>query len=284
MILIYLLIMNNINRVDSLVKQKGNSICVNPKNKFCINDKYVQSLIKAFGLSPNEVNDIKDLMKKVGCDSPSCIITKPNSNNMSRLLRVSIKPEGDVEGNTWVDSSQIERVLNSWRIYINPKTNKFYPMGYATIDFMTCSNSFNNRIRTLSLTQLIKKHNTAAAIINTDNCNGNGIHWFPIFIDLRNDVISLEYYNSVKKEMPKQICAYFESLKKNYIEKGGKRKVRICTMLSDDHQNQNSECGIYSLFYIYSRLEGISGEDLVSHALPDDKVHEIRKVIFYSTK
>ena len=56
-------------------------------------------------------------MKKVGCDSPSCIITKPTSNNMSRLLRVSIKPEGDVEGNTWVDSSQIERILNSWRIY-----------------------------------------------------------------------------------------------------------------------------------------------------------------------
>lgn len=275
--------MNNINRVNKLVEKKGSSICVNPENKFCIKDKYTKSLIKAFGVNPNEVNNIDELMTRVACDSPSCLITKPNSSNVSRLLRVSIKPEGDVEGNTWVDSSQIVRVLNSWRIYINPKINNFYPMGFATLDFMTCSNSFNNRVKNLTLTKLIKKkYLTAAAIINTDNCNGGGEHWFPIFIDLRKDVISLEYYNSVKKKMPNQICEYFNNLRNSYIQSGGTRKVKICSMLSDEHQNKNSECGIYSLFYIYSRLEGISGEEIVSYSLPDDHVHKLRKVLFYN--
>ena len=274
--------MNNINRVNKLVEKKGSSICVNPANNFCIKDKYAKSLIKAFGLPPNAVNNIDELMKKVGCDSPSCLITKPNSSNVSRLLRVSIKPEGDIEGNTWVDSSQIVRILNSWRIYINPKINNFYPIGFATIDFMSCPNSFNNRVKNLSLNFLIQnKKRTAAVIINTDNCSGKGEHWFPLFIDLRDKVISLEYYNSVKKKMPTQIYDYFNDLKNSYIQRGGKRDVQIYSMLPDEHQNKNSECGIYSLFYIYSRLEGISGQEIVSYSLPDDHVHKLRKVMFY---
>uniref|UniRef100_A0A6C0BCR3 Ubiquitin-like protease family profile domain-containing protein n=1 Tax=viral metagenome TaxID=1070528 RepID=A0A6C0BCR3_9ZZZZ len=274
--------MNNINRVNKLVEKKGSSICVNPENNFCIKDKYAKSLIKAFGLPPNAVNNIDELMKRVGCDSPSCLITKPNSSNVSRLLRVSIKPEGDIEGNTWVNSSQIVRVLNSWKIYINPKINNFYPMGFATIDFMSCPNSFNNRVKNLSLNFLIQnKKRTAAVIINTDNCSGRGEHWFPLFIDLRDKVISLEYYNSVKKKMPKQICDYFDDLKNNYIKSGETRDVQIYSMLPDEHQNKNSECGIYSLFYIYSRLEGISGQEIVSYSLPDDHVHKLRKVMFY---
>jgi hypothetical protein len=274
---------NNTDRIKSLAKSEK-SICTikGTEDSFCIQKRKVGKLIKSI---PNKKNitNIRDLLDETRCESAECLTTKLNlDKNRSRTIRMNMKPQGDINGNTWLDSGQITHILDNFKTQIN---EKFFNMGFGTVDFIkpTCDYKEFNRLKNVTLNGLIKNgYSTAGAVINTDECNGRGIHWFVLFIDLRNeDEIRLEYYNSVNNEMPDNICNFFKKLKSEYEESNTKkRRVKICSMLPHNHQKENSECGVYSLYYIRSRLDGISGDDIIKSELSDDVVHEFRSVIF----
>jgi hypothetical protein len=42
----------------------------------------------------------------------------------------------------------------------------------------------------------------------------------------------------------------------------------------------NSSCGPYSLYYIISRLEGVSSDAFQKNRIPDHKMWEFRKILF----
>ena len=276
--------MNHNSRVKDLVKKNSESICLSPGDGLCVLPKHKNTLLKGLSINRDHrvrIKTIDDVLDEVDCDSPECLHTKSTSSKTSKLLRRIMKPKGSVNGNEWVNSDQIEKILDNWE-YMSEK--KFYSMNYATIDFETCNNPNFEKIKKVTIDWLIKNNKqTSAAIINTDTCDGGGQHWFPIFIDLRKDCILLEYYNSVNKRMPNNICEFFNKLKTNYenLNTGDKkRKIKICSYRPAKHQNENSECGIYSLYYIRSRLDGIPGEDIINTPLSDNLIHEFRKALF----
>jgi len=274
---------NNTDRIKSLAKSEK-SICTikGTEDSFCIQKRKIKKLINSI---PNKKNitTIRDLIDKTGCNSAACLTTELNlDKKWSRTIRMNTKPQGDINGNTWLDSGQITHILDNFKTQTN---EKFFNMGFGTVDFIkpTCDYKEFNKLKNVTLNELIKNgYSTAGAVINTDECNGRGIHWFVVFIDLRNeDEIRLEYYNSVNSEMPVNICEFFKKLRSEYEKSNTKiRPVKICSMLPRNHQKENSECGVYSLYYIRSRLDGISGDDIIKSELSDDVVHEFRSVIF----
>lgn len=50
------------------------------------------------------------------------------------------------------------------------------------------------------------------------------------------------------------------------------------------HQQQNTECGVYSIFFLVRQIEGQLFHDLINHVIPDSEIQLFRDVFFNSRK
>ncbi len=56
--------------------------------------------------------------------------------------------------------------------------------------------------------------------------------------------------------------------------------VKIIKVSELQHQQSKSECGLYSLFYIYTRLNGLSYKYFANVIVPDKVMFEFRQHLF----
>jgi hypothetical protein len=98
-------------------------------------------------------------------------------------------------------------------------------------------------------------------ILNLDKYGQPGSHWVSIFIDVSQNNINryqgygtVEYFDSTSMGPPKNIREYLEHATKR-LKKICKQPIKVL-INNMPHQMKNSECGIYSIFYILSRLNG----------------------------
>ena len=138
------------------------------------------------------------------------------------------------------------------------------------------------------------KYKRFGAIVNTDKHTGSGIHWMSIFIEYfpKENLVSVEFYDSVspkkqnKRFVQKEIKEFFDKIykelrnnvicnkkicKKSNIE----RKINIISA-----QKKNSECGVYSIFFIYARLAKIDFNFIDSNPISDDEMNAFRSILF----
>lgn len=97
-------------------------------------------------------------------------------------------------------------------------------------------------------------------ILNLDRYGQPGSHWVAIFIDVSQNNINryqagtVEFFDSTSEKPPKYIREHLEHVSKRLNKIIG---IPIKILINDmTHQTKNSECGIYSIFYILSRLNG----------------------------
>ena len=86
---------------------------------------------------------------------------------------------------------------------------------------------------------------------------------------------------SVGEKVPEQIMKFVN----NVIEQGKTMDQRIDFVFDQnypvEHQYGNTECGIYSLFFIVHMLEDkLTGHYLKTHILKDEYMQKFRKVYF----
>ena len=130
-------------------------------------------------------------------------------------------------------------------------------------------------------------------ILNSDtqkDCIGKqscGSHWICIFIDCRKPMDtdwSIEYFDSVgKPPIYGDIAEWIEQFKikllkyrknQNHI---GQIQVEINNV---EHQKQNNECGVYCLYYIRARVEGIPCPRFSNRIIPDHVMINFRRHLF----
>ena len=58
------------------------------------------------------------------------------------------------------------------------------------------------------------------------------------------------------------------------------KQPRILGVYHIRHQQSMTECGLYSLFYIYARLHGVTPEYFMKTPIPDQLMFEFRQNIF----
>ena len=81
-------------------------------------------------------------------------------------------------------------------------------------------------------------------VFNLDKHNSSGSHWVSLYMDLKDK--DIYYFDSNGIKPPKEIDELIRNLQK---EKQFKAHINRF-----EHQMQNTECGIYSLFFIISML------------------------------
>jgi hypothetical protein len=207
---------------------------------------------------------------------------------------IAAKPDGPADTTALLSNFDIDAVLTEWK----KKFPKFHPCSFSMIDF----EQKGDELSTVNIADLLAEGaETFGVVINTDTYQGTGKHWMALFIDLRdistisNDGnsgnsggnISIEFFNSTgdkegriaRGEKFPQIKAWIEKMAAQVRAAGltPRRQLVLYT-----HQKLQTECGVYSLYYIWNRLNGTTPAEISNNRIPDEDMHKFRKFLFRS--
>ena len=175
----------------------------------------------------------------------------------------------------WMDSIRMTIVMGQYEdLY-----QKFKYLGSVPLDFEKHS---IYKIKDIDFKELEDngKHRFGL-IINSDKHTGGGQHWFMMFFDLEKGEIYFIDSCAKKPEIyGKEIEEFVDTIKEYLKSKGFKEEDIIYKYNTIEHQKGNSECGVYSMYYIEKFLEGKTFDEITKNVITDDEVNEYRLKFF----
>lgn len=261
--------------------------CDITKKKTCIDDNKIIETLKQYHKSLFDKKNtdiiyviIADLIEHHKVETESCLLLHPDfisfaeSEGLSKpqiqgYVEQYFLPKGPrdmVNGQwPWLSNNDIDTVLHRLSICYPD----FQNIGFQMIDFKEHGTLYNYDFDS----HIKEGKRQFGVVINTDVSSGSGIHWFCLFFFFNSpDEINIEFFNSSGRGPVNEVQELIDMLSKKY-----KAKVFINRT---SHQKKDSECGVYSLFYIWARLKHISVDKLFNHRIKDEQMEEFRKYLF----
>ena len=218
------------------------------------------------------------------CNKESCWVRQMTKNTkLEKELLDAFAPESPKEWeknpNEWLSSIDILQVMGQYE----KKYKCFDFLGPSPIDYDThklhdkcvweelCHFDLYNHIK--------KGYTKIGVIFNLDPHYKGGSHWVSLFINIKEKTIF--FFDSAGEHIPQQI----EKFVNTTIEQGKKLPDPINFKFDQnypvEHQYGNTECGIYSLFFIIYMLEDkITGHYLKTHIIKDKYMEKFRNVFY----
>jgi hypothetical protein len=173
----------------------------------------------------------------------------------------------------WLDSNNIADVMKQYEeAYPDFKFLGVMPIDFAAPDPYDGKGCLVDKICQLDLSAL-KKSGTwkLGVIFNLDPHYKDGSHWVGSFVDLKKKKVY--YFDSYGMKPPEQIAKFMRSLTVQDPELELEYNARR-------FQYQGSECGMYSMYFIISMLEGSNYKDFCHHSIPDKEMLRMRHLFF----
>jgi len=288
-------------RINGTLKKKFVKLNCSPKNKNNTTDDYTcysnSDLYKLKDMwnarhpdRPIKTKNTKQiwmLLKEYYatiCNKESCWVRQMTKNSkQEQELLDAFAPESPKEWeknpNEWLSSIDILQVMNQYE----KKYKCFDFLGPSPIDYDThklygkcvweelCHFDLDKHLQ--------KKHNKIGVIFNLDPHYKGGSHWVSLFINIKNKTIF--FFDSTGEQIPPQINKFVNTI----IEQGKQLPNPINFKFDQnypvEHQYGNTECGIYSIFFIIHMLEDkITGHYLKTNILKDEYIENFRKVYY----
>ena len=186
------------------------------------------------------------------------------------------KPEGPSDSNKLLNNKNIDDLLSRWsRNSQELFGKKFYHIPFQMIDFK----KYNTELETLDLQNLINEnYDCFGVVLNTDVSTGPGKHWFCIYGTLTKNKCTIEFFNSSGNPPRKEIEVW---MKEKEIElRDNDIKVDIVRSAPLRLQYSDTECGVWSLMYIKSRLENKPANWFYKVKADDFDMLNLRKHLF----
>ena len=249
------------------------------------------------------------LKERLQCEQEQCLLNQ--LDNQEQIKRFIFAPKHPPEWNSnpdeWLSNIDIEEVAKQYEVS-NPE---FKLIGPTTIDFDTRIPEQGGKcvlddLCQFSLEKFIQAKKTKIGIVfNLDKHDQSGSHWVSLFIDIEQKF--LFFFDSADNKIPPEIWMKdpSKSLKANgkgiplvnRIIAQGKALAnpihfRFYNNRGHSHQRSNTECGMYSLFFIITMLTGktpLSEKKLSMTArralflkkrVPDELMLKYRKLYF----
>jgi len=218
------------------------------------------------------------------CNKESCWLKQTREfGKVEQEFTDSFAPESPKEWknnpNEWLTSVDIMNVMRQYE-----KAYKCFDfIGPSPIDFdkrKLYGECVWEELCNFNLEAQIKNGKTKIGLIfNTDPHNKPGEHWVSMFVDVKKGQIS--FFDSVGNKIPKQIMALVKRIQSQGQNMTPKINMKFDQNYPVEHQYGNTECGIYSLFFIVHMLEDkITEEYLKTHILKDEYMTNFRKIYF----
>jgi hypothetical protein len=240
--------------------------------------------VKIQSNSPKEIHSkLAEHLQDI-CNTESCWLKqKTVFGKVESELSDSFAPESPDEWkknpNEWLSSTDIIKVM------------KQYEKAYKCFDFIGPTPiNFNTRklygecvweeLCNLNLEKLIKKGITKIGIIfNTDPDYKPGQHWISMFVNIKKGKIF--FFDSTGDPPPKEVKDLIKKITKQGLSLQKPINFKVDSNEGIEHQYGNTECGIYSIFFIVHMLEDKFTEHyLKTHILKDEYMEKFRHVYF----
>lgn len=230
---------------------------------------------------------IDEARQKTGCNDTKCVIERAAHAIGAAVARDMIKRNFKLEGptdNSLLSDINIDNTLRQWAAYFKD----FFPYNFNMRNY--AQYHYNNgevldgpdTLATINVADLYAKgFRRAACVINSDKYQGGGIHWMCLYVDMpgKTAPATVEFFNSAGG------CAQVEwhnwlVKTKTELKTAGFSNVQIVNCGRIVHQDSMSECGVYSLYYTWARLNGIPAKDICARKIPDKYMFEFRQHLF----
>ena len=114
-------------------------------------------------------------------------------------------------------------------------------------------------------------------VFNIDTHELDGSHWTALYIDVKKR--SIFYFDSTGDPIPKNILRFVKTVQKQAAALG--TPYSFDSNAGVEHQFGDTECGIYSIYFLRSLLTGkMTGGHLKSHVIRDREMQKFRGVYF----
>ena len=240
--------------------------------------------VKIITNSPKEIHQqISDKLSSV-CNKESCWLKqKADFGKVSSEMSESFAPESPIEWkknpNEWLSSVDIMNVMKQYE-----KAYKCFDfIGPTPIDFdkkRLYGECVWDELCNFSLKDQIKQGKTKIGIIfNTDPHDKPGQHWISMFINIKKKKIF--FFDSTGDGAPSEVTKLIDKIKEQGQKLNPKLIFKVDSSEGVEHQYGNTECGIYSLFFIVHMLEDkLTDHYLKTHILKDEYTNKFRKIYF----
>lgn len=295
---------NNIMKDDYLINTITGGLLTNTNESECINgsttcsSKPIINLMSKFINSSGKEEEVVEKIEKVlKCDSESCVLVNPEfnkfvkeelgDNNIIKYELVkSFKTKGPRNNTNLLSNFNIDETLLRWA----REFKSFYPCPFTMIDFKKVVNDFcTSNLKDIVTGKVSyldpidgKQYGpfkTYACVLNTDVSTGRGKHWICVFVDCRpTGTWTIEFFNSSGNPPHHDVSEWMEQQRSNLLKIHD--KVETITVSNIVHQKSNTECGMYVLYYIRSRLDGVPYKYFLTKRIDDSDVTYFRKHVF----
>ena len=202
------------------------------------------------------------------CNDESCWLQELDYSQKKTIHEKSFSPYKPTEWKKnpveWLSNFDILNVLKQYE----EKHSDFKFIGPTPIDFNSTPGNDGKCVwQELCVFQLQKYKdlgiNKVGVIFNLDKHDQSGSHWVSLFISIKDNLIY--YFDSAANEIPVEIKKFIELVS---LQSGN--KLKFLTNIPHQHQYGNTECGMYSLYFIITML--------------DDKITKRKKINTFSKK
>lgn len=241
------------------------------------------------------------ISKNYNCKNELCWSSLPFINNKLSLLKrfKPFKPKSWYKNNrTWLNTTDIENVMNQYQ----EKHNDFLFLGVSPVDYnyiFQDNQCVTEELCKLNLKELYdNKIRKLGVVFNLDRHDESGSHWVALFSDVNKREVY--YYDSYGIRPPYHIRNLMIDIsqqgtkiplydtKKELLPKGkcihacDEKEVYPFTCYYNDirHQFKNSECGVYSMHFIISFLEGKDFVKIIENIIKDDDMNKNRDIYY----
>jgi len=241
--------------------------------------------------NPNDVilyneNDTRsELWSKINkrlakiCDNEYCWLEQPfitNKSELSKEYRPKMPESWNKNKTEWLTTTNIENVMNQ---YMN-KYEDFVFIGAVPIDFdkeVSPGMCVVDELCKIKISSLMKRGiNQVGIVFNLDPHDKPGSHWVSFYGNFRMGV--LYYFDSYGFKPPKEV----RDLVYRLIEQGAKNGIKLSYNYNKvRHQFKESECGVYSMYFIENMLEGKTFNSYCNSNIPDDKMNRLRNKYYF---
>ena len=220
-------------------------------------------------------NKIKKYFYSKCKDNGRCWLKQPIIKKIidDNLKYFTFKPEMPSEWKenkyTWLNSLDIYYTM----IQTEKSYKDFKFLGPVPSD---CPIGVNCELSKLNIYDLLKKNKSKIGIIyNLDVSTGPGTHWTAVYIDTKNSEIN--YYDSYGQEPIEYIKDFLVKIYKKMCSNG---KNPIIIYNDRRHQKGFSECGVFSMNFLFNRLKGLTMYDISNMNITDKEMNDKRKILF----
>ena len=221
---------------------------------------------------------------KNACDRESCWMAqefakhKAVSNDWQHVFAPKAPDSWKNNPVEWLTSTDITAVMKRYEA----KYPQFEFIGPAPIDFDSPERNYGGcvwkELCDFSVADCLERKKQQIGIVfNTDPHYKSGSHWIAMFVDLKKGFVY--FFDSNGAPCPKQIDLLRKRIQ-SQAEKAGK-SLSYKSNVGARHQQKNTECGVYCLYFISSLLTGKHGvETFTSNKFRDQVMVRHRRVFF----